>query len=187
MACPLLTLGTGGLTLAMLWLNAAGVGLRGQQLVLAALAGLWLSIRLLRIGRGETRRGRETPRTARQNGGVSRWAAVAVRLLWLLIGVHVACVAMIAMGRPLQAWDSWVNWGSKARVMFIEGGLTPAVYVDPSRAVTLPDYPLFLPLLEAWIYRWIRAPDDRLVGIVAVFFYLTLIALCYSTVRRWGG
>ena len=71
--------------------------------------------------------------------------------------------------------------------MFIEGGLTPAAYADPSRAVTLPDYPLFLPLLEAWIYRWIGAPDDRLVGIVAVFFYLTLIALCYSTVRRWDG
>ena len=182
------TLGAGGLTLGMLWLNAAGVGLRGQQMVLAALAGLWLSIRLLRLGRGWTRRGRETPRTAHQNGGeVWRWSPVLVRSLWLLIGVHVACVVMIAMGRPLQAWDSWVNWGSKARVMFIEGGLTPAVYADPSRAVTLPDYPLFLPLLEAWIYRWIGAPDDRLVGIVAVLFYLTLIALCYSTVRRWGG
>ena len=167
-------------------LDASGVGLDGQRVVLTMIAALWVVIRLFQARRSA---GQNAPSTKTDRGRVertSRWPAVAT-VSSLLSVAHIACVAVVAIGRPLQAWDSWVNWGSKARVMWIEGGLTPAVYADASRAVTLPDYPLFLPLLETWIYRWLGRPDDRLAGIVSVFFYIALIALCYTAVRRWGG
>src|SRR5262249_47864912 len=92
-----------------------------------------------------------------------------------------------ALGEPLAFWDSWVNWSMKARTIFMEGHLTPTVYADPSRAVTLQDYPLLVPQVEAWIYGWLGALDDRLVGIASVLFYLALLAVCYGAARARGA
>ena len=44
-----------------------------------------------------------------------------------------------------------------------------------------------MPLIEAWVYRWLGAFDDRLVGIPALLFYAALIALYYGAVRRRGA
>ena len=75
----------------------------------------------------------------------------------------------------------------KARTIFLESSISPAVYGDPSRTVTHLDYPLMVPLIEAWFYGWLGVPDDRLVGMVAVLFYLALTGVCYTAVRRQGG
>ncbi|MCI0394224.1 MAG: hypothetical protein L0322_04730, partial [Chloroflexi bacterium] len=80
-----------------------------------------------------------------------------------------------------------VNWAMKARIIFLEGGVTPAVYADPSRAVALLDYPLLVPLLEAWLFGWLGAPDDRLVGVLFALFYLALAGTVFAGVRRWGA
>ena len=86
--------------------------------------------------------------------------------------LQVAFVTILAVGRPLDVWDSWVTWGMKARTIFLEGSISPAVYGDPSRTVTQLDYPLMVPLIEAWLYGWLGVPDDRLVGIVSSYFIL---------------
>ena len=44
-----------------------------------------------------------------------------------------------------------------------------------------------MPLVESWFYGWLGVPDDRLVGVVAVLFYLALTGVCYTAVRRQGG
>jgi hypothetical protein len=75
----------------------------------------------------------------------------------------------------------------KARTIFLDGAISPALYAEPSRAITHLDYPLFVPLIEAWLYGWLGTPDDRLVGAVAVMFYLALAGICYSALRRWGA
>ena len=43
-----------------------------------------------------------------------------------------------------------------------------------------------VPLVEAWFYGWLGVPDDRLVGIVSVLFYLALVGVCHTAVRRLG-
>jgi hypothetical protein len=102
------------------------------------------------------------------------------------IVVQTVYVVVMALGRPLVIWDSWVNWAMKARAIFYDGRIGPAVYSDPSRAVANLDYPLHLPLLEAWVFRWAGAPDDRLVGVFQVLFYLSLVVLTYTAVRGGG-
>ena len=32
--------------------------------------------------------------------------------------LQVAFVTILAIGRPLDVWDSWVTWGMKARTVF---------------------------------------------------------------------
>jgi hypothetical protein len=105
-------------------------------------------------------------------------------LLVALLAFYFLYILLLGMGRPLTIWDSWVNWGSKGRLIFLENGLTPALYTDPSRAVMLLAYPLSIPLLEAWLYGWLDAADDRLVGIFFVLTYLALAGVLYSALRR---
>jgi hypothetical protein len=110
---------------------------------------------------------------------VELFLLIALLLQWCIVTIH-------AVGRPLAVWDSWVIWGMKARIIFQAGGLHPAIYADPSRAVTHLDYPLLFPLAGAWIYGWLGVADDRLFGVISSGFYLALISACYAALRRWG-
>lgn len=108
-------------------------------------------------------------------------------LLLALLALQLVMVAVLAMGRPLNVWDSWVNWGVKSRAIFLEGHISPAVYADASRTVTHLDYPLLVPLLQSWLYSWVGAPDDRFAGVASVLFYVALLGICYAAVRGRGG
>jgi|GEM_PF-2590851 len=107
-------------------------------------------------------------------------------LLLLFLAVQTVFVAVSATGRPLQVWDSWANWAIKARIIFLEGHISPALYADASRVVTQLDYPLLVPLTQTWLYAWLGAPDDRLVGTISVLFYLALLAICYTALASMG-
>jgi MYXO-CTERM domain-containing protein len=112
---------------------------------------------------------------------------VASGALGLGLGLIVLYVALLADGRPLQVWDSWVTWGMKARLIWQTDTIPTGVYADPTRAVTLLDYPLLVPLLEAWLYTWLGAPDDRLAGLVNVLSYAALLGLAFTAVRARGA
>jgi hypothetical protein len=172
-------LGAGLTSVAMLWLNALGLSLWAQIVVLSclALAGLvWRA----KAGSGH-------PIEAR--AGMERGSRPSFLLIpfSLFLSLQVAFVALMALGQPLFIWDSWVTWGMKARTIFLDGAISPAVYADASRAVTHLDYPLLLPLNQAWLYGWLGMPDDRFAGLPSLLFYLALLGLCYSAVRRWGA
>jgi len=165
-------------SLAMLWMHGLGLTLGGQVAILGVLGlggaswGVMFMCQPSRAG------------STAIDGEVAPSHRAVRALLVGVIAVQVALVAVLAVGRPLTAWDGWAIWGLKARTIFLEGGVSPAVYADPSRASTHPYYPLLLPLTEAWVYGWLGTPDDRLVGLVSVLFYLSLVGISYSTVRR---
>ncbi|MSP11893.1 MAG: hypothetical protein EXR62_02930 [Chloroflexi bacterium] len=119
--------------------------------------------------------------------GRKRLVYICTGLLLIYLAWQILYVILMAMGQPLTVWDAWSSWGMKARTIFLEGHITQATYGDPSRASTLPYYPLFISLIEAWLYRWLGAPDDRWVGIIYLLFYLALGGVCYSAGRRYAG
>jgi hypothetical protein len=156
----------------LLWLNAIGLDLRASTIVLALAtlaAGVW---------------------TWRMRPGLALSFHLSRQLLiWLLLaalGITLLCVLIIAVGQPLHYWDSWTIWGFKARTIFLEQRISPALYSDPSHAITHPDYPLRVPLVEAWLYQWLGAPDDRLAGLLALGDYTALIAISYGYLLRNG-
>lgn len=161
-------LGSGFLSLAMWWLADFGFSLHQQIIILTVMALFGLPIgwkwRL------------EWPKLS----------PISAFLLLFLI-FQLLYVGLMVVGRPFIVWDSWVNWGMKATLIFRQNGITPTLYADPSRAVALLDYPLFTPLLEAWLYGWMGQPDDRLVGIIFWLFYLGLFMLVYGRLRRQGA
>ncbi|HUP27024.1 MAG TPA: glycosyltransferase family 39 protein, partial [Chloroflexia bacterium] len=179
-------LGAGITSVLMLWLSGVGIGLNGQVVILSVfaafttIAALWGRRKVVTQPTSEGKQHKSTGRPPSTPERLLQWSLCALLIL------EISVVAVMAVGRPLQVWDSWVNWGVKARIIFLEGGISPAVYSDPSRAVTQLDYPLLVPLNEAWLYRWVGTPDDRLAGVVSLLFYLSLIGIFYSTLRRTG-
>jgi hypothetical protein len=186
-------LGAGLLTLLVLYLNALGLNLGWQMVVGTAVA----AIALVPAGRSMLLRWRPAIGAA-ENETVAQVHSTRptlyrhfVRgvgyLLLALLALQLVMVAVLAMGRPLNVWDSWVNWGVKSRAIFLEGHISPAVYADASRTVTHLDYPLLVPLLQSWLYSWVGAPDDRFAGVASVLFYVALLGICYAAVRGRGG
>ncbi len=176
-------IGTGLLTWAMFGLGLAGLGL---DLQVALLTSLTLALAVL---------GRWLRRPAAALGsplfatpprpGV---AASGLRFgLWVVIGSYFLLSILLAVGRPLSTWDSWVTWGMKARILFLDGGIGETILGDPSRTATHLDYPLQLPLAEAWLYSWLGQPDERLVGSWSVLYLAALLALLFSAVTSHGG
>ena len=191
--------GAGLTTVAMFWLNALGLSLRSQIAVLTLLAVGWALWRLVVFDRkkqGQQPKYQEVTATA-QIGDVARtigdettasthWHTALRSVLLFFLAAHVLVVVVMAIAHPLYVWDSWVNWGMKARMIFLEDGITPALYTDASRIVTHLDYPLLVPLSEAWFYGWLGAPDDRFAGVPSVCFYLALVGVCYAAVYAVG-
>ena len=158
-------LGAAFLSLAMWWLAGLGSSLDQQRIILTILALVGLK------GSWQWRL------------GWPKLSPIAYFLLFF-IGFQLFYVGVMVVGRPFIVWDSWVNWGMKATLVFRQNGITPTLYADSSRAVALLDYPLFTPLLEAWLYSWMGQPDDRLVGIIFWLFYAALFILVYGGLRR---
>jgi hypothetical protein len=173
-------LGAGLLTVLMPLLLVAGAGWPGTVAILGVLAiGVTVYLVVQRAQAIELDEYEVQLPPARLN-------PLEVVLL-VVIAAQTGYVALMSMGRPLIVWDSWVNWATKARAIFYDGAIGPAVYSDPSRAVTNLDYPLLMPLLESWLFRWAGAPDDRLVGVAQMLFFLSLVALTFAAARGAGA
>ncbi len=113
-----------------------------------------------------------------------RVTSAPLRLLFtFIIAIQIGLVAFAAWASPLTDWDAWVNWASKANALFIDQTLSPNLYHNPARLPTNMDYPLLLPLTEAWFYTWLGQIDEPAVGLISLLFYLALLLLFYHAAR----
>lgn len=181
------SLGAGITTVAMWWLGWLGLSL-GWQIAALSLAVLVLGACALATERRQ-KQSAEAPPADKPDAGPGHPAIhwIARTTLAALLGIHLLVATLDAVGRPLIVWDSWANWAVKARTIFLDGYVSPAVYADPSRAITQLDYPLMTPLMESWFFGWLGAPDDRLAGLGHVLYLAALAALLFCAARRLGA
>lgn len=108
---------------------------------------------------------------------------------WWLLALNTAQVAVIIWLSFVRVlgWDGLLNFESKARVAFLNGGVIPLeLFSDPSRTWTHQSYPLLLPLTETWLYLWIGRPDQELVKILFPLFFAAALCLVLAGNRRLG-
>jgi hypothetical protein len=194
-------LGCGAVSLGLFWALAFGLGL-AVATALVAVIGLgavvivaWLKRPELKLRAEKAKpyglrfvvgalapsdalHGAEAPTTN------PSWLTVILIALLLL---NIAWVTLVGVARPLTDWDSWVTWGMKARAIFVDGGLVPGRYFNPSLSVTNFDYPLLIPLSEAWLYQRIGRADDQAAVFLFPPFYIALLVVFYSAVRRFAS
>jgi len=173
--------GAGVASVLMFWLNGLGL-MFDVQLRFIAIVGIF-------VGAVSTARRFKNKRMEKIAAEVET-AHCALRpvevflIFWILL--QIAFVALLAVGEPLKIWDSWVTYALKAREIVLENSITPHVYADASRVVTHLDYPLLLPLVEAWTFGWANSLEDRLAGIVSVGFFMSLLGVAFLALQRRG-
>lgn len=109
---------------------------------------------------------------------------------WLLLGAMLALVALAFWLSHLRVlgWDGLLNWEIKARIAFLNGGAIPlGFYSDPTRPWTHPEYPLLLPLAEAWFYGWMGSADQAMIKLLFPIFFAASLGLLYTGVSRFGS
>lgn len=136
--------------------------------------------------------------------GVARWRTRKLSLrgpwplrwidivLTILLCLEIALVFVLTFKHTL-GWDGLVIWELKARYAYLNGGALPLEYFsDATRVFSHPEYPLFLPMIETWIYFWIGEPDQYWVKLIFPIFYaIGLLLLAQAGARlsgkRWIG
>src|SRR5262249_16732799 len=94
-----------------------------------------------------------------------------------LVGLAGAMAGLRAMG-----WDGLFKWEIKAGVAFLKGGVIPlSFYSDPTRPWTHPEYPLLLPLSEAWLYGWMGRADQQMAQLLSLVFFAAALGLLYTS------
>jgi hypothetical protein len=166
-------LGAGSVSLGMFFL---GLMIRGP-----ALLALLSVICVLLAVAGSRRAGNQ--RIQIRPSASTAAASGALVLLALTMGL----VTWFTFRRSL-GWDGLFVWEFKARLAAMSGGIVPqAYYQDPAMAWSHPDYPLLLPLSEAWFYMWLGRPHQHLVKILFPLFYLAMIGLLLRGAPVFGG
>lgn len=183
-------LGSVTLTAGMFWLDRLQVPPGVQRVVLAGIGVGATVAALARRRAGSRGRPRPEPAGPAETGAPdvpAHGLSLPRTIGWLaaaLLAVNIAFVAVLAVGQPLEAWDSWSHWAGRARSIVREGGIGPATTGDSTRIQGHLHYPLAVPLREAWVFGWLGAPDDRWVGVLTLLDYLALLALLRGALGR---
>jgi hypothetical protein len=84
-------------------------------------------------------------------------------------------------------WDGLFVWEFKARLAFLAGGTIPQSYFsDPTRVWSHPEYPLLVPMTEAWLYGWLGHTDQEMVKFIFPLFYIAAVGMLHAGGARLG-
>jgi hypothetical protein len=167
-----------GSGIVSLLLALGGMVARGPMLVaLVAVGALAIGVSLWRGARNGERPGWYP-------SGTRPWEVALTFLLVLPIGM----LAWQAMRETLH-WDGLLVWEIKARLAFQHGGALPLSYYSDSatHGWSHPGYPLYLPMLELWLYLWIGEASQFWVKALFPFFYLAAVSVLWSAGLRLTG
>lgn len=97
------------------------------------------------------------------------------RVAALLVAIPLLLLAVDALYQPLASWDAWAQWTPKAQALVELDGLDADVFGNPAYADWHPDYPLLVPALEAFAFRFGVG-----VRVIHLEFWLLLAAFAVS-------
>ena len=172
-------LGTAFVSLSLACLGIVFSGFVLQAIVTAGC--IWLGSLGLKAWRKK-----QWPISIPKPAGMLEWALCLILLAEFIAVLWFQCRASLG-------WDGLLVWEIKARYAFLHGGVVPKPYFsDDTRAWSHPEYPLFLPLVETWLYLWVGDCDQSWVRVIfPVFYAAAMLLLCTGayqlTGKRWAG
>ncbi len=168
-------MGFGVLSVAMFLLSLCRIkfSVTNITLSLAIIAVIFLPVYL------RTSRGRKKSDNPPKNIPLIHKILIAVILLAFLT------ILLQALLVPLEAWDSWAIYGFKAKAFYLERMVSANFLKDATKSYSHPDYPLLVPLIEAWFYACLGSWNDQLVKIIFPLFFISLTILLYYNLRYY--
>jgi 4-amino-4-deoxy-L-arabinose transferase-like glycosyltransferase len=102
----------------------------------------------------------------------------------LLIFFNIFHVLIDALAMPFVSWDSWCNYGHKAKIFYHTKKIDPTLFTTSHISFPHPDYPPAVPLIEAYIYLFLGTIHEPLAKLWLSFYYPLLILVFYVVLRR---
>ncbi|MCL5071732.1 MAG: hypothetical protein M1308_12690 [Actinobacteria bacterium] len=95
-----------------------------------------------------------------------------------LIFINFLTVLFFALLFPIRFWDAIASWSLKGRAFFIDASIVPFFKSHNYQFAHL-SYPLYLPLMQTWIYVWMGKINENLVKVIFPLFYLSGLFILY--------
>ncbi len=109
------------------------------------------------------------------------------RLNALLLGILVMgqlwFVTWLSLYKSGLGWDGLFNWEAKALIAFRHNGAIPLQLYTSGYEITHAAYPVFLPLLQVWIYEWLGHINQSTIKLNGPYLYLAAVLLLISSTR----
>lgn len=176
-------LGSAGASLMVFWLSLVD---SATALKAAAIFGLFAMLSFAASGLQFTLRcvaARRASGPAPASQEVSRTGSLLNLALSSALLVQIVCIAF-AVAFTAVGWDGIMNWGIKAKVFFVHGGVPLSYFSDTSMVGSHLNYPLLVPVSEAWVYFFVGGVNERLVKFFFLGMFLSLLAIFYRAIRR---
>src|SRR5439155_3451338 len=153
----------------------AGFGLSYATILVIAAAIVAVAAGFaVRLGRPLPRQRGELPGRPRTLGD---YLTVVCAVLGVLIGI---AVLRAFRNQPLVAWDAWSFWMPKAKAIYYFGGLDEQLF----RTLGAPSYPLFVPALDAMVFRFIHSTDESALAIQNWFLFVGFLGAAAAILGR---
>ena len=114
-----------------------------------------------------------------------RWDMAGLALLAVIL-VQSAYAFIYALSVPLFGWDAWFIWFLKARVFFLDQGISGEFLGNPGYRHH-GDYPLLMPLATAFVYGAAGAANETIGKLIYPLQLLSLVSVIYYAVSRIAG
>jgi hypothetical protein len=99
------------------------------------------------------------------------------------IFMNFLAVLFFALLFPIKFWDAIACWSLKGKAFFIDASMLPFFNSHDYQFAHL-SYPLYLPLMQTWIYAWMGKICENLVKVIFPLFYLSGLFILYYLFRK---
>lgn len=105
-------------------------------------------------------------------------------LLCILIILFCIEIFQVNGAKPAWAWDSWMIWSLKAKLLFYDS-LNIDMFRNNSYAYAHLDYPLLVPMVQAFIAKFMGIFDERFNQIFFSLTYVSFLIITYQFIKRY--
>jgi hypothetical protein len=110
------------------------------------------------------------------------------------VSCQVCVLCWLALYLYPLGWDGLFVWEVKAQIAFRNADALPLTYWASHYELSHSAYPVFLPMLQVWIYEWVGHVDQSFVKLIGPYFYAAALLLligrsdgrsCHAGWRSW--
>lgn len=103
---------------------------------------------------------------------------------FLLLAIFFIQVMVLNIVKPVWAWDAWMIWSFKSKLLF-NNLLTIDLLKNISYYSVHPDYPLFVPLVQAFIAKMIGVYDEQYTQIFFTITFMSFTIVLYDFIKKF--
>ena len=107
-------------------------------------------------------------------------------ILLALVSLQTVYNLLRALLKPIESYDSVAIYALKAKMLYLDHGISGEFFSNVAQWFhgAHPDYPLFIPLSETWVYTFLNGFNDIIVKLIFPLFYLSFIFIFYSILNK---